>query len=114
LFQPLNRDRFKQQRKSTPRFRPWQLDNSWSVIATVAARNSGMQDRAVLTRIQMPPLSLLLMVEQFAGLLTFRTRPRDIGFVSQINVNLSMIQLLACRHFRTSSSATIFAGQSGG
>src|SRR5437667_12699854 len=52
-----------------------------------------MQHRAVLTRIQVPPLSFLLVVEEFARFLTFRTRPLDIGFVVQINVDLSMVQL---------------------
>ena len=52
-----------------------------------------MQDCLILTGVQMPPASLRLMVIEPAGLAAFRTRPLSFGFMDQMNVNLSTVQL---------------------
>ena len=44
-------------------------------------------------RCQMPPPAFRLMVVEWARLATLRTRPRPSGFMDQMNVNFSILQL---------------------
>ena len=52
-----------------------------------------MQDRLILTGVQMPPPPFRLMVVERARLAALRTRPLDSLLVHQMNVNFSILQL---------------------
>src|ERR1700676_1193864 len=63
------------------------------MFGAVAARRLRMQDRLILTVVQMPPAALWLMVVERARLAALRTRPLDSLLVHQMNVNFSILQL---------------------
>ena len=46
-----------------------------------------MQDRLILTGVQMPPAALWLMVVERARLAALRTRPLHTGVMDQMNMN---------------------------
>ena len=52
-----------------------------------------MQDRLILTGVQMPPPAFRLMVVERARLAALRTRPLYSGCMDQMNVNFSILQL---------------------
>ena len=52
-----------------------------------------MQDRLVLTGVEMPPTAFRLMVVQPTRLAALRTRPLYPRLVDQMNVNFSILQL---------------------
>jgi hypothetical protein len=72
---------------------PCKLYGSSAVLGAVAARRFGIQDRLVLTGVQMPPPALRLMVVERARLATLRTKPLCSGLMNQMNVNLFFGQL---------------------
>src|ERR1700730_251526 len=63
------------------------------MFGAVAARRLRMQDRLILTGVQMPPAALWPMVVERARLAALRTRPLDSLLVHQMNVNFSILQL---------------------
>ena len=63
------------------------------MLCAVAARRFGMQDRLVLTGVQVSPPAFRLMVIEGARAPAFRTRPRCSDDMDQMNVNLSSIRL---------------------
>ena len=56
-----------------------------------------MQDRLIMTGVQMPPAALWLVVVERARLAALGTGPQQTGFVHQMNVNfpISLLQLNA-------------------
>lgn len=52
-----------------------------------------MQDRLILTGVQMPPPAFGLMIVEWAWLAALRTRPLYSGLMNQMNVNFSIPQL---------------------
>jgi hypothetical protein len=60
--------------------------------AALAARRFGLQDRAVLTGIQVAPLPLGLMIVEGAVVSAFRTGPLHLVLVGEIDVHLALLQ----------------------
>ena len=52
-----------------------------------------MQDRLILTGVQMPPAALWLMIVERARLAALRTGPLHTGFMHQMNVNFPIPHL---------------------
>jgi hypothetical protein len=64
-----------------------------SVLVAFAPGRLGMQDRLILACVQVPPPTLRLMVVQFAGRPTLRTRPIDHLVMPEKNVDLAHFEL---------------------
>jgi len=73
--------------------RPTEAYGSNAMLSAVAARRFGMQDRLILTSVQMPPTTFRLMIIERTRLAALQTQPRYTGFMDQMNVNLSIGQL---------------------
>jgi hypothetical protein len=92
-LEPIDGQAFKQRREPAGGLGPWKLYRPNAMFSAVAARRFRMQDRLILTGVQMPPAALWLMVVERARLAALRTRPLDSLFVHQMNVNFSILQL---------------------
>jgi hypothetical protein len=91
--QPVNRETFEQRSKPAHRFGPRQLHRFDAMIGTVAARWLGLQNRPQLTRVQMTPAPLRLMIIQAAGLSAFGARPVRRRVVRQPHNHLTSLQV---------------------
>src|SRR5258708_2177360 len=91
--EPIDSQSFKQSCESTGGLGPRKLYGSNAMLSAVAARRFGMQDRLILTSVQMPPTTFRLMIIERTRLAALRTQPRYTGFMDQMNVNLSIGQL---------------------
>src|SRR6266571_3107765 len=60
--QPIDSQSLQQRGESAPWLRPWYFHNSRSVFGALGSGRRRMQDRLILTGVQVPPLPLLLMV----------------------------------------------------
>src|SRR5258707_692052 len=63
------------------------------LLPTLTARRCGMQNGAVLTGIQMPPLPLGLMIVESTTGCAFGTGPLQFVFMGQIDVHLALLEL---------------------
>jgi len=63
------------------------------VLTTLTAWRCGMQNGAVLTGIQMPPLPLGLMIVEGTTGSALGTRPLQLVFMGQIDVHLALLEL---------------------
>src|SRR5258708_34798298 len=59
------------------------------MVRAVAAQRFGMQDRLILTGVQMPPPAFRLVVVERARLAALRTRPLCSSSMDQMYVNFS-------------------------
>jgi hypothetical protein len=91
-LQPFDGQRFKQRRELARRLRPRQFDHSYTVVPAFAPRRLGVQNRLILTRVQVPPLPLRLMIVQPARRSAFRARPFGQVVMAEANVDLSGLQ----------------------
>jgi len=86
--EPIDGQPFKQRREPAGGLGPRKLHCPSAMFRAVAARRFRMQDRLILTGVQMPPTALWLMVVERARLAALRTAPRHTGLMDQMNVNL--------------------------
>src|SRR5260370_18134536 len=93
VFQPRNGQPFHQGGKARVGLGPRQLYHAHPVLTTLTARRCGMQNGAVLTGIQMPPLPLGLMIVESTTGSAFGTGPLAFVFMGQIDVHLALLQL---------------------
>src|SRR5712692_6291733 len=90
-LQPVNGQPFKERREPARGLGPRQFDYSYSVLAALDARRPGVQNRLVLTSIQVSPTLLRLVVIQLAGRPAFRTWPVRRRCMLQMHMHLSGI-----------------------
>src|SRR5215216_2792184 len=77
-LQPVNRQSFKQCCESAAWLRPWELDCLDPMLGTIRSWRRRVQDRLVLTGVQVPPLTFRLMIVQPAFPSTFWAGPKLI------------------------------------
>src|SRR5271157_513264 len=92
-LQPVDRQTLEQRRKATVRLGPRETHHANSMYGTTRSRRGGVQDSAILAGVQMPPRPLGIMVMQRAQRLAFRTLPQSLRLVSQVHMDLALIQL---------------------
>src|ERR1700691_2519640 len=92
-LEPVDGQSFKQRREPAGGLGPSKLYRPSAMFSAVAARRFRMQDRLILTGVQMPPAALRLMVVERARLAALRTRALDSLFVHQMNVNFPIRHL---------------------
>jgi hypothetical protein len=63
------------------------------MLAALAAWRCGVQNRAVLTGIQVPPLPLGLMIIEGTTGSTFGTGPFGFVVMAQVDMHLTVLQL---------------------
>ena len=107
--QPVDRQPLEQGRKAAVRLCPRNRRQPNSVLGTISPRHLGMQDRAILTGIQVPPTPLRLVIVQRTGSATLRARPRRRCRVCQIHMHLAFpqFQLYAIHTPRRSNSQNL-------
>src|SRR5271166_2937254 len=89
-LEPIDGQSFNQSREPAGWLGPRKLYGSCAMRGAVAARRFGMQDRLILTGVQMPPPAFGLMIVEWAWLAALRTRPLYSGLMNQMNVNFSI------------------------
>ena len=86
-FQPRDRESFKQRREAAGRLGPGQPHHLRSVLGAVAARQPGMQNRAVLASVEMTPVALGLMIVEPALGAALGTGPAHLFIVFDEDVD---------------------------
>ena len=72
---------------------PGQLHHSHPMFAALTARRCGVQNGAVLTGIQMPPLPFRLMIIERTTGSTIGAGPFGFVVVGQVDMHLTLLQL---------------------
>ena len=92
-LQPFNRHRLKQLCETAQWCRPRHFHHPYSMLRALAPRRFGVEDRLVLTGVQMAPSPFPLMVMQFAWRPTFRAWPIVSFLMRQMYMYLALFQL---------------------
>src|SRR2546429_3783875 len=77
MFQPRNRQSFKERGKAAAGLGPRQFHHAHPVLGALQARRRGMQNSSILTGVQMSPFPLRLMIVERAEGAAFGTSPLD-------------------------------------
>ena len=90
FLQPRDRESFKQRGEAAGSLGPGQSHDARPVLGAVAARRPGVQDRAVLTGVEVTPAAFGLMIVECAHGAALAARPADLLVVFEEDVDFAV------------------------
>src|SRR5207253_4902537 len=88
MFQPRNRQSFKERGKAAAGLGPRQFHHAHPVLGALQARRRGMQNSSILTGVQMSPFPLRLMIVERAEGAAFGTSPLRLVLMGEVDMHL--------------------------
>src|SRR5437667_10926632 len=90
MFQPRNRQSFKERGKAAAGLGPRQFHHAHPVLGALQARRRGMQNSSILTGVQMSPCPLRLMIVERADGAAFGTSPLRLVLMGEVDMHLTL------------------------
>src|SRR5881398_1982665 len=90
MFQPRNRQSFKERGKAAAGLGPRQFHHAHPVLGALQARRRGMQNSSILTGVQMSPFPLRLMIVERAEGAAFGTSPLRLVLMGEVDMHLTL------------------------